>query len=123
MVVVVGLLIIASFIINIMLQIAVLSFVYVISLLTLMYKYLPNTPVSWRAALSGGAAGGVLFFVGRFLLGLYITANVASSIYGAAGAVLLILVWLFYIAQVFIYGAALAHTVDDRRQMMETTQI
>ncbi len=120
MVIFVGLLIIASFVINIVMPIAIMTFVYVIGLLILMYKYMPNAPVSWKAAVSGGIGAGALFFVGRFLLGLYITTSVASSIYGAAGAVLLILVWLYYIAQVFIYGGALTHTIDEKLRSAET---
>ena len=100
---------------------AVVSSLYILILFTLMYKYLPHRKVSLKAAFSGAVVGGALFIFGRFLLGFYITAQVLASVYGAAGAVILVLVWFYYSAQIFFYGAAIAYVVDQRLKVRQTS--
>lgn len=78
----------------------------------LAYRYLPRSFVSWRAALSGGFVASALFMLGRFLAGLYITAHAVLSGYGAVGAVIIVLVWFYYSAHSFLFGASVAYCRD-----------
>jgi membrane protein len=100
---------------------ALVSSLYILVLFTVMYKYLPHRKVSLKAAFVGAIVGGALFILGRFLLGFYITAHVLASVYGAAGAIILILVWFYYSAQIFFYGAAIAYVVDQKLKLRQTS--
>ncbi len=100
---------------------ALISSLYILVLFTLMYKYLPHRKVSFKAAFAGAIVGGALFIFGRFLLGFYITAHILASVYGAAGAVILVLVWFYYSAQIFFYGAAVTYVVDQKLKVRQTS--
>jgi membrane protein len=70
-----------------------------------MYKVLPDTPVSWRDVGIGALVATLLFTGGKYLIAVYIgSSNVASS-FGAAGALIVLLLWIFYSAQIFLLGA------------------
>ena len=100
-----------------------ISSLYVLVLFMFMYRYLPPHKASWYASFVGGVTGGMLFIIGRFLLGFYITAHVASSVYGAGGAAILVLIWFYYSAQIFFFGAALTFVVDQRAKLRQTSDI
>jgi len=85
---------------NFLLSLAVFTLLF-----ALMYKILPRVRIAWRDVWVGAAVTALLFSVGKFAIGLYIgKAGVASS-YGAAGALVVLLVWVYYSAQVFLVGA------------------
>ncbi len=94
---------------------------YIVVLFILMYKYLPGKFVSWKAAIFGGVVGGILFILGRYLLALYVTNTVVFSTYGAAGAMLLILIWFYYSAQIFFFGGALCYAIDETDTLRQTS--
>jgi membrane protein len=78
---------------------------FVTALFAMMYRILPSTWVSWRDVWLGAFATAALFTAGKFLIGLYLgKAGVASS-FGAAGSIVVLLVWVFYSAQIFLLGA------------------
>ncbi len=71
----------------------------------LIYKTMPSIPVHWREVWIGSIVTAVLFTIGKFLIGLYIgKSNVASS-FGAFGSLALLMVWVYYSAQIFLFGA------------------
>jgi membrane protein len=74
-------------------------------LFAVIYKYLPDVQIAWEDVLSGAAFTAILFIVGQFLLRLYLTRSSVSSTYGAAGTFMVVLLWLFYSAQIFLFGA------------------
>ena len=78
----------------------------IISLLfaTLFY-YLPDARMSWRDVLTGAVLTAVLFVASKFLLGLYLGSGFAGSAYGAASSLVTLLLWIFYSAQIFLFGA------------------
>lgn len=76
-------------------------------LFALMFKYLPDAVIAWRDVWFGAAATAVLFSVGKYLIGLYLGNSSFASSYGAAGSVIILLVWVFYSAQILFYGAEL----------------
>ncbi|MFO1080971.1 MAG: YihY/virulence factor BrkB family protein [Reyranellaceae bacterium] len=83
----------------------VLSIGLVAALFAAMYKVLPDTPIAWRDVGVGALVATVLFAGGKYLIALYIgSSNVASS-FGAAGALIVLLLWIFYSAQIFLLGA------------------
>ncbi|MBT1510111.1 YihY/virulence factor BrkB family protein [Bradyrhizobium sp. SRL28] len=79
-----------------------------------IYKVLPDTPISWREVGVGALITAVLFTIGKSLIGWYLGTTAASSGYGAAGALILILLWAYYCAQIFLFGAELTRAVAGR---------
>lgn len=86
-----------------------LMFVLSIAVLTgafaILFKYLPDVDVQWRDVLIGAAFTAVLFTIGKFLIGLYLGKASFGSTYGAAGSLIIVLVWVYYSAQIFFFGA------------------
>jgi membrane protein len=79
-----------------------------------LLRWLPDRPPSRHALWVGALASAALFAVGKHLIGLYISrASVASS-YGAAGSFVVIMLWVYYSAQILLFGAAIAATLDNR---------
>lgn len=83
----------------------VISFAMVTVLFAMLFKVLPDAHIEWRDVWIGAAITAGLFTVGKFLLGLYLGREAASSAHGAAGAVILILSWVFYTANILLFGA------------------
>jgi len=81
------------------------SFVIVSLLFAAIYKVLPNKKLQWRDVLVGACGTAVLFEAGQSLIGFYLVNFVTANIYGAAGGVIVLLVWVYYSAQVFLLGA------------------
>jgi membrane protein len=70
-----------------------------------IYKVLPDTPVAWRDVAIGALATTGLFQGGKYLIALYIGQSDIASSFGAAGALIVLLLWIFYSAQIFLLGA------------------
>ena len=82
-----------------------ISFVLISVLFAAIYKVLPDKRLAWRDVLVGAVATALLFTLGKFLIGLYIGSSAIASSYGAAGALILVLLWVYYSAQIFLLGA------------------
>jgi membrane protein len=78
-----------------------LSLTVISALFAAIYKVLPDKPITWRDVAVGAVAAGLLFVTGKSLIGLYIASAGAASTYGAAGALLIILLWVYYSARFF----------------------
>jgi membrane protein len=89
---------------NFLVSVAVITGLFV-----LMFKYVPNTEVSWRNVLIGAVGTALLFTIGKFLLGLYLGKASVGSPYGAAGSLVAVVVWIYYSAQIFFFGAEFTH--------------
>ena len=83
----------------------VVSFIVVTALFAMIYKVLPRVRIAWRDVWIGAAVTALLFTAGKFLIGLYIGKSGVSSGFGAAGSVVVLLVWVYYSAQIFLLGA------------------
>jgi len=83
----------------------VVSFIVVTALFAMIYKMLPRVRIAWRDVWIGAAVTALLFTAGKFLIGLYIGKSGVSSGFGAAGSVVVLLVWVYYSAQIFLLGA------------------
>jgi membrane protein len=95
------------------------SFALVTVLFALIYKFIPRVHVAWRDVWTGAAVTAVLFALGKFLIGLYIGRSAVASTFGAAGSLVVLMVWVYYSAQIFLFGAELtwvyAHAHGSRR--------
>jgi len=81
------------------------TFLLAALLIAAIYKILPDTEIAWRPALVGAIVTAFLFEVGKFLIGFYLGRVAPSSAYGTAGSLLIILLWTYYSAQIFLLGA------------------
>jgi membrane protein len=81
------------------------SFALFTALFALMFRYLPDVQIQWRDAWRGGVVTSALFSVGKFGIGLYIGRSAVSSTYGAAGSLVVLLLWVYYSGLVFFLGA------------------
>ena len=81
------------------------SFVMVTVGFAMIYKIMPRVRVQWRDVWVGAAVTALLFAVGKHLIGLYIGKSSVASGYGAAGSLVVVLVWVYYSAQIFLLGA------------------
>ncbi|MCX2741968.1 YihY/virulence factor BrkB family protein [Pontibacter anaerobius] len=89
--------------------IKLLDFAISIGLITLLfaliYKYLPDAHIRWKDTLIGALITAILFTIGKFLISWYIGTSDPGSAYGAAGSIILILVWIYYSSMIVFYGA------------------
>lgn len=76
-----------------------------------MYRVLPDAKIDWRDAFQGGALTAVLFLAGKWAIGLYIAYSDVGGAYGSAGAVVVLLTWVFYAAVIVLMGAELSHAL------------
>jgi membrane protein len=83
----------------------VLSFGVTTLLFALIYKVLPDAKFAWRDVWIGASVTALLFTIGKWLLGLYLGNQTMTSAYGAAGSLVVLLIWIFYSAQIFFVGA------------------
>jgi membrane protein len=83
----------------------IVSFLVLTGLFALVYKILPDRRLAWRDVGVGAAVTAALFAVGKFAIGFYLGTTDLASSYGAAGAFILVLVWVYYSAQIFLLGA------------------
>jgi membrane protein len=90
------------------------SFAVFAALFAFIYKTVPDAEVAWKDVWIGGAATSLLFTVGNLLIGLYLGRGTVGSAYGAAGSLVAFLVWVYYSAQVFFFGAEFTQVYADR---------
>jgi membrane protein len=89
-------------VVNFAVSIALVSLLF-----ALMFKFLPDTSVAWSDVWVGAVMTALLFTIGKFLVGLYLGRAAVGSAYGAAGSLVIILVWVYYSAQILFFGAEL----------------
>ncbi len=92
---------------------SVASLVAVSIVFALIFKYVPETRTPWKEAWTGGAISALLFTLGNGVIGLYLGKAGIGSAYGAAGSLIVIIVWVYYSAQVFFLGAEFTHVLAE----------
>jgi len=92
----------------------IVSFVVVTLLFAMIFKYLPDVHVPWRKVWVGAIGTTVLFTIGKILLGVYLGRQSTSSAYGAAGSVILILLWVYYASVIMLFGAEFTQVYAKR---------
>ena len=82
-----------------------LSFGLIALLFGAIYKVVPDRKIEWRDVMTGAVVTAFLFTVGKSLISLYIGSSTIASSYGAAGSLIVVLLWIYYSAQIFLLGA------------------
>ncbi|MDY0747568.1 YihY/virulence factor BrkB family protein [Paucibacter sp. R3-3] len=97
----------------------VVSYALVAVMFALIYKIMPRVRIAWHDVWFGAAVTALLFNAGKFLIGLYIGTSGVTSTFGAAGSLAVLLLWVYYSAQIFLLGAeftwAYAHSLGSCR--------
>ncbi len=83
----------------------IISFSVIASLFAVIYKMLPDAPLSWRDVWIGAVFTAALFSLGKYAIGLYLGNSGVASGFGAAGSLIALLLWVYYSAQIFFFGA------------------
>ena len=82
----------------------------------IIFKILPDSSVEWQDVWLGAAITAVLFAVGKHVISLYIGSSSIASTFGAASALIIVFVWVYYSAQIFLLGAEFAKAYGDMRR-------
>jgi membrane protein len=83
----------------------VISFIVTAILFAIIYKMLPDAAIAWSDVAIGAIVASALFTLGKLLIALYLGKSSMASTYGAAGSLVVVLVWVYYSAQIFFFGA------------------
>jgi len=87
----------------------VFSFGVITILFALILKFIPDTSIAWREVMMGATVTSLLFAVGKVIIGLYLGHSALISAYGAAASLVIFLIWIYYSAQILLFGAELTH--------------
>lgn len=82
-----------------------ISFGFITLLFAMIYKFLPDAKIQWEDVWTGAALTSILFTIGKFLIGVYLGSSGVTSIYGAAGSLITVLLWVYYSSLIFLLGA------------------
>lgn len=93
------------------------SLVVITLLFATMFRVLPDVILRWRDVLLAAFITAVLFSIGRALIALYLTYTATASTYGAAGSLVVLLMWVYYSSMILLFGAALARALCEHRQV------
>jgi membrane protein len=91
------------------------SLVVTTALFALLYRFLPDVRLRWRDVTTGAFVTAVLFTIGQQLIGLYLGQSSVASAYGAAGSVMVLLLWVYYSCQILLLGAEFTRVYAQRR--------
>jgi membrane protein len=94
----------------------VFSLVIVSLLFAMVYKVLPDVEIAWGEVLIGAVVTALLFMIGKYLIELYLGYSTAASVYGAAGSLVILLMWIYYSAQILYFGAEFTKVYAQHRR-------
>ncbi len=96
---------------------ALLSLAVITCMFATIYKLLPDVTIAWGDVWIGAAVTALLFTLGKLAIGLYLGRRAVVSVYGAAGALIVILLWVYYSAQIVFFGAEFTKVYSRRRSL------
>jgi membrane protein len=96
-------------VVNIVMSLLVITFLF-----ALIFKYLPDAVIAWHDVWPGTFLTAALFTLGKYILGLYLGTSSVSSSYGAAGSLVILLLWVYYSAQILFFGAEFTQVWANR---------
>ena len=91
------------------------SFAVISLLFAMMFKWLPDTEIGWGDVWLGAVVTAILFEIGKFLIGVYIGRQGLESTYGAAASIVIVLIWVYYSAQIVLLGAEFTNVYAKQR--------
>lgn len=92
----------------------VISFVVVTALFAMIFKFLPEVNIAWKDVWLGAAVTSLLFSLGKFLIGFYLGRSTVGNTFGAAGSLAILLIWVYYSAQILFFGAEFTQVYANR---------
>jgi membrane protein len=92
-----------------------ISYVGVAVLFGLIFRFVPEAKVRWQNIWLGALVTAMFFTIGKTLIGLYLGKSSVGSTYGAAGSVIVVIVWVYYSAQIFFFGAEFTHAYAEHQ--------
>jgi len=92
----------------------VMSLVFVTALFALIYKVMPDAKIKWRHVWAGAVMTAVLFTIGKALIGFYLGQSGTATAFGAAGSLVVILVWVYYSSQIILFGAEFTRAYTEQ---------
>jgi len=101
----------------------VVSLVSIAALFALIFKYVPRATIPWRECRIGATITAVLFTIGKFAIGLYLGKATIGSAYGAAGSLVVLIIWVYYSAMIFLFGAEFTHILGARTRPSATKDL
>ena len=101
---------------------AAVSFLIITVLFALIFKFLPDTEVAWGDVWAGAIFTSALFAAGKAVIGLYLGRSGLASTFGAAGSVVVLVVWVYYAAQIFFFGAEMTQAYARRHGSRQADQ-
>lgn len=99
----------AFYVFNLILLISIITFMF-----ATIFKILPDAKISWRVVLFGAFFTSILFMIGKVLISLYLGNSDVGTAYGAAGSVIIILVWVYYSSMILFFGAEFTQVYADK---------
>lgn len=95
------------------------SLLIVSALFALIYRYMPSRRLPWKQVITGGVLTAILFDVGKWAIGLYLSHSTQPSAFGAAASFAVLLLWLYYTAQIFLFGAEFTACLSGPRKQLD----
>ncbi len=95
----------------------------VTTLFAMIFKFLPDVHIAWRDVWVGAFITALLFSIGKLAIGLYLGRSGVGSAYGAAGSLVVLLVWVYYSAQILLFGAVMTQIVATRRKSSDVHRL
>lgn len=92
-----------------------MSWAFLTLAIALVYRLLPDAKIAWRDVWVGAGSSGLLFLLGNHLIGRYLVATGIASVYGAAGSLVIVLLWVYYSSQVVLFGAVFTRVYAKHR--------
>jgi membrane protein len=91
----------------------VITFAVITILFSIIFKFLPDAKIQWKHVRTGAIFTAILFMIGRYLIGLYIEKTGTESTYGAAGSIIILLIWIYYSSVILYMGAEFTQVYTD----------
>lgn len=92
-----------------------ITFAVLVFLFSIIYKVLPDAEIPWRSVRTGAVFTSLLFMLGKYIIGIYISYAAVGSVYGAAGTIVVIAVWIYYSAAILYFGAEFTQVYSEVR--------
>jgi membrane protein len=93
----------------------VVSWAFLTLAIALAYRILPDANIAWRDVCVGASVSALLFLLGNHLIGWYVAATSVTSVYRAAGSIVIVLLWVYYSSQVVLFGAVFTRVYAKHR--------
>jgi membrane protein len=104
--------------INFIVSLAILT-----ALFAMLFRWFPDTEIAWLDVLPGAVATALLFNLGKFAIGWYIGTQGLESTYGAAASIMILLIWVYYSAQIVLFGAELTHAYATENGSRQSSSV